>query len=401
MKRFLFITCLALTLTLDSSGQNLLVNGGFEPDDCELPAWRLSEICAPWDTLGDAGDWQDLIVQYYGECSSRGNAGSRDPRSGRGCIGIPTHGWPASAAEPHQSRGYPIGELTQTLTQGQTYQLSFWVQTLYSSNAMIYATQGPGALFTSTRENLNFNNEFVLESDNAIYGTEIVSEVGEWTQICMTFTATGYERFMILGNFRTNEDTPKELINPNDDPDATVWKWSYYLIDDVVLIPYEAQPAVLPSSAGICPDEDLTLSLLRVETGQWDDGSTEPTRVVSEPGTYGYTYLDGACFRTDFIEVSEVNCEKCHVYLPTAFTPNGDGNNDEWKPELVCDAIEYRVEVYDRLGNLMFRTFNIDEGWSPPATIQEGTYVARIQMTYELYGERDFIDERALIVIMK
>ncbi len=395
---------LLLLLFVSSSSlhaQNLIENGGFEPDDCVLPAWRLQEICSPWDTLGQAGYWQDGIVQYFGECSRRTQSSSQSPRSGQGAIGIPLHGWPASTDDPHESRGYPIGHLNSSLVSGKTYQLSYWVKPLYQSPNLIYATQGPGALFVSSKENLPFNNEHVLVSNRAIYGTDIIINRNEWTQVCMIYTAAGTEENLILGNFRTNGNTPKAQFNLTDDPNTTVWKWAYYLIDDVVLILHESRPNVIPTTASICPNEELTLTLNRSVQGEWEDGSTDSARAITEPGMYSFTHQDGVCERTDFIEVSMYNCEECYVYLPTAFTPNADGTNDTWKPVLQCDAIDYRVEVYDRFGNLVFRTLDIQESWNPDESVQAGAYVARVQLTYELRGKREFIDERVSLVVMK
>jgi len=52
-----------------------------------------------------------------------------------------------------------------------------------------------------------------------------------------------------------------------------------------------------------------------------------------------------------------------YVYIPSAFTPNGDGLNDELKPILVgIKRFEY-FRVYNRYGQLMFATSREGEGW--------------------------------------
>ena len=64
--------------------------------------------------------------------------------------------------------------------------------------------------------------------------------------------------------------------------------------------------------------------------------------------------------------------------MPNAFTPNADGNNDVFRiPPGVTLTLE-SFSVYDRWGNRVFSTRNIDEGWDgtrhgSPADI--GTYV--------------------------
>jgi gliding motility-associated-like protein len=66
------------------------------------------------------------------------------------------------------------------------------------------------------------------------------------------------------------------------------------------------------------------------------------------------------------INVDDVQCEEPNIFVPNAFTPNNDGNNDEllvrgrWITSL-------RFVVYNRYGQELFTTNNQLEGW-------DGTY---------------------------
>ena len=50
------------------------------------------------------------------------------------------------------------------------------------------------------------------------------------------------------------------------------------------------------------------------------------------------------------------------LFVPNAFTPNGDGLNDVFKP-VGIRVSDYRFQVYDKWGKLSFDTNNFDEGW--------------------------------------
>jgi gliding motility-associated-like protein len=51
------------------------------------------------------------------------------------------------------------------------------------------------------------------------------------------------------------------------------------------------------------------------------------------------------------------------ILLPTGFSPNGDGHNDQLIPRLVgIDKLKY-FRVYDRWGQLLFQTDQIGKGW--------------------------------------
>lgn len=71
------------------------------------------------------------------------------------------------------------------------------------------------------------------------------------------------------------------------------------------------------------------------------------------------------------------------IFVPQAFTPNGDGNNDEYKPFFSYGPQEYMFIAYDRNGAKVFETKNMNEGWygrlanGKPAS--EGVYVYYIR----------------------
>jgi gliding motility-associated-like protein len=59
-----------------------------------------------------------------------------------------------------------------------------------------------------------------------------------------------------------------------------------------------------------------------------------------------------------------VNSE-LQVFVPNAFTPNNDGNNDAWLPQVNGEEfiISYECWVYDRWGKLVFNSTTIGEPW--------------------------------------
>lgn len=50
-------------------------------------------------------------------------------------------------------------------------------------------------------------------------------------------------------------------------------------------------------------------------------------------------------------------------FAPTAFTPDGDGHNEIWRPS-VKGARAYRLEVFDRWGRVVFSTTDPEAGWN-------------------------------------
>ena len=67
------------------------------------------------------------------------------------------------------------------------------------------------------------------------------------------------------------------------------------------------------------------------------------------------------------------------LYLPNAFTPGGNALNPEFRPVFSDpDEVEYfRMTIYNRWGNLLFYTENLERGWDGDHC-PEGVYVALV-----------------------
>lgn len=88
-----------------------------------------------------------------------------------------------------------------------------------------------------------------------------------------------------------------------------------------------------------------------------------------------YSFADTGCVPFTLISTSENGCsdtlvknlcviEGFNFWIPSSFTPNGDGLNDEFKP-MGTGYIEkdYLFEVYNRWGNRIFRTRDVNAAW--------------------------------------
>ena len=77
-----------------------------------------------------------------------------------------------------------------------------------------------------------------------------------------------------------------------------------------------------------------------------------------------YVTDDVGCVVSDTVHllVREVICDEPYVFVPNAFTPNGDGKNDilRVRSEIV---LEVNFQIFDRWGEKVFETNDLDTGW--------------------------------------
>jgi gliding motility-associated-like protein len=72
-------------------------------------------------------------------------------------------------------------------------------------------------------------------------------------------------------------------------------------------------------------------------------------------------------------------------FIPNAFTPNGDGVNDDFNGKGI-GIIKYEMMIFDRWGNMIFYTDSLYKNWDGRANhgsdvAQQDVYVWKVRLT--------------------
>ena len=143
-----------------------------------------------------------------------------------------------------------------------------------------------------------------------------------------------------------------------------------------------------PRDTSVVRDQPLQLngtgstnySWIGLPVTQWLSSTTiaNPVSMPQDDITYVLTATDNiGCFDTDTITVRfyKVNPD---LYVPSAFSPNGDGTNDIIKPLALGLRSVDAFRIYNRWGQLLFSTSRIGAGWNGKLAAADqaaGTYV--------------------------
>ena len=296
----------------------------------------------------------------------------------------------------------------------------------------------------------------------------------DWHKVNGCFYADGNEKYMVIGNFRSDANTEffsTGKSNKNFPNGLT----SYYVIDNVVLTPMNLN---LRDTA-ICIGETLTLNVLKTipdsVTYRWHDGSTPPQyksqktenifvdvrypagcllsqsiklRVITpdyQPSVQDTLVCVGQSVvftagtgrkeetinwnggsRNRVLTTSSLNIipnkseiftakitNQCAqwtdsfrlktrdcgygLYMPNAFSPNGDGENDVFKPFLIADYLyieTYDFKIFNRWGNLVFQSDALQKGWDGT---WEGTELANDVYVWQLVIRHKFNEKTEVL----
>jgi gliding motility-associated-like protein len=147
-------------------------------------------------------------------------------------------------------------------------------------------------------------------------------------------------------------------------------------------------------------------------TWNWSFGDISgATSALQNPS---YTYTDAICYQVTLEVESQNGCvdstseQVCiqpdvGIYVPNTFTPNEDGINEGFIPVTVgIDPDRYEFWVFDRWGNLIFYTDDINEPWNGKVMgatdlCQIDTYVWKVKCVDVLEKKHSLIGHVNLI----
>lgn len=159
-------------------------------------------------------------------------------------------------------------------------------------------------------------------------------------------------------------DAGGQLLDANCDG-QTLLSATYKIVnDDVCITPYIVASSPMP----FCDGDTVLLKVTDVSNVEWSTGEKTLVIAVFEPGKYVVTSFDHNCNSKDSILVETKICD-CNVVVPTAFSPNGDGMNDLFRPLNAnkCKVEDMELNVFNRWGDLIFSSNDIHKPW-------DGTY---------------------------
>jgi gliding motility-associated-like protein len=98
----------------------------------------------------------------------------------------------------------------------------------------------------------------------------------------------------------------------------------------------------------------------------WNTGAETESIAIQASGMYSVEMISNVgCYGIDSVYVLILTDEpplEC-LFVPNAFTPDGDGLNDIFKAVSMCELSFYNMQIYNRWGEKLYETDDISTGW--------------------------------------
>ncbi|HET7899013.1 MAG TPA: gliding motility-associated C-terminal domain-containing protein, partial [Flavisolibacter sp.] len=265
--------------------------------------------------------------------------------------------------------------------------------------AYTYSLDGGAFQSSATFDNLSAGQHKVTVKDNLGCLFEVVFEIKETgssphlvvtnpPEICAGITVNLKEASVVAGSDPGLSYTywkDEGATIPVPDPTA-VTAGTYYIkaindpgcfvIKPVVVTARKPAPGTIAiaGSPFACIGQSIMLTASNGNSYQWYrndtaiSGATAKTYSATASGVYTVDISDGTCTARS-AATTRLQFQSCitgpqtGVFVPTAFTPNRNGANDELRPILYNIASLGYFKVYNRWGQMVFQTREMTKGW--------------------------------------
>ncbi len=246
---------------------------------------------------------------------------------------------------------------------------------------------GTFTVTVTNAQGCNASDEITIEIVN-----DITANAGADVEICsgtsIMLTASGGSNFMWSPS---SDLSDASIANPIASPAVT----TEYIVSvtegtcedqDTVLVEVLESPTInLTDNITIEIGESITLLASGGVTYSWspttflnDPTIASPVSTPTETITYTVKVTDDLGCESEAsvtIIVNEVdNCALGSLFIPTAFSPNGDGLNDEFFIRLEGSYDEFNFKIFNRWGEEVFYSEDLSKGW-------DGKYKGAAQST--------------------
>ena len=397
-------------------GQNLVSNGSFvELDTCDFYG-SLGNIryVKDWHSTfylesTNPNNWHGSTDFFTNDCGNYSNGqvpknvvGSQNPRLFKNYGGF----WHAGGGFPAGWREGIQNHLVTELDTGVEYCFQAFISLADSILWGNSAANNLDILVTDTMYTVpTYGPDTIANATFQIINPDYFQDKENWMKVSGSFVANGGEQWLSITNLKHLDSLNVLHLIPNPVDVA-----AYYYIEDVSL--YPCNTPIYSADAGDdqmgCVGDSVTFSTpYRNDeyTYFWIDSfgdtvstSTTLTVEVAENAEY---YLAQWDFKYDLTwDTVRVVLDYCpELELPNVFTPNGDGNNDYWKP-IAEDIDQIEILIYSRWGQQVFSysgSYDDFDGWSPN-NAPEGTYYVIVKATV---ANGDVIDEKGSITLLR
>ena len=388
---------------------------------------HIEKFCADWENVGMfKGLSSGGGGQYFHECTNdayngvpQNYHGYQNANNGKSYASLRFSGTYSS-----NSTHYFAVKLVKSLSIGRKYTLRFYASLADSSKSSI---NNIGMLLSTQKliiPDFRQLNNHAMPNRAHLYSKELITDKENWIKIEGTIIADSSYEYLTIGNFfdfdkilnsdpsmywhlmvyiddvsveetvkyiaaakkvickgtsatlsalgadenffwSTNKSDTLSIANEIEYTPSTssfIYLISTNGIDSSYIQVIDPPVKVIQDSVELCENYSIHVNAYQPNAFAYylNDSPTESEFYINSSALYIIKTEAGNCFRMDSMVV--YSCET-NLYIPNAFTPNGDGTNDVFLPK-GTQVFNYKLNIYNRWGQSIFESTDLSRGWT-------------------------------------
>jgi gliding motility-associated-like protein len=226
-----------------------------------------------------------------------------------------------------------------------------------------------------------YNGEFTCKADSLNWRHKL----SDYFQAVSDTTLIRIEGFSYCSGF--NSTCPK----------GTIGFPGFIGVDNVALVPVTRPTGKkIVQTLHLCTPLVLDIRgyLKPFDTYRWSTGESDDTLLVSTTGQYTAIITDSCrILISDTIVYKVLGCDSIlvdSIALPTAFTPNGDGSNDQYYISYQGYPTLQYLYIYNRWGQRVYESTSLLDRW-------DGSYQGEPAPNEVYHYQVGYLDQRQLV----
>jgi len=385
------------------SGPNGFISGATRLDNCVSSSSFVFELDAP---IIDNEEYQLFLnripgFDFVNECLKDldGNIMAIFSKESQDGAAIENVGWNDQCAISELQISFSESIICNTINNDN---LNILFQGNVLEGTIVDSNCDNGSPMTLTELTFQLDNAI---SDNGMYDVQLITNgIDEVLTVCGAPSLSGSKEIMVDLALASPQIT--DITFPDS---CNIQTMSLMFSKEVNCA--TAQAAGINFRYG---NQDVSVSPMRnncmtSQIIEFDLGS-----VINSDGDYSFDLIESPNAFTDNCgtpaesnslagSLTFDNCDSCFIYVPNAFTPNGDAVNDGIGPLSNCDFGSVYMLVFDRWGNLVFETRGNDVNWDGlfnGSTISRGVYAYIIEIELREFRRSTFRTRKGTFTVM-
>ena len=256
--------------------------------------------------------------------------------------------------QPEQTQDYTVIVSDDCTTPPDTNQFNVEVWGIYVPSFHADRKNGCSPLTVNFYQDIQSHDE----------GTTYLWSFGDGSSSSISFDPTPTHIFNVAGTY----DIALEITTPKGCKSEKI-EYSYITSYPVPTASFTSHPSV---TSIIDPKIYFENNSIGGDAWYWNFGDGDTTFAWNVEHRYSPVMND---YDVTLVAISNYGCkdsitgrvkivEEVTFHIPTAFSPDGDGKNEVFRPYGNALSDEgYSMTIYDRWGEVVFESTNINEGW--------------------------------------